>query len=101
METKCIGEESLDWFVRERKHGCAGDEGYSGFVEVSGANQAVKEGRHLQNVHGEGLQESEEDAEIVRKGFCVVRVRRVVPAIHPVDISELALMYLEKDFLEY
>ena len=83
LEVKRIGDESLDWFVRESKHGRTGDEGNSGFVEVSGTNQAIKEGRHLQDVHSEGLYESEEDVEVVRKRFCVLRVGRVGPTVHP------------------
>ena len=44
LKMKRISEESLDRFVREGEHGRAGDEGYSGFVEMSGAYQAVEEG---------------------------------------------------------
>ena len=80
---KRIGEESLDWFFRQGEHGRTGDEGNSGFVEVSGTNKAVKKRRILQDVHRKGLYESEEDVEVVRKRFCIVRVRCVGPTVHP------------------
>ena len=81
---KRIGHKSFDGFVREREHGRAGDEGYSGFAKVGGANQAVEEGCHLQDVHSEGLHEGKEDVEIVRKGFCVVWVGSIGPAVYPI-----------------
>ena len=88
LEVQRVGEEGLDRLVGEGEHGRAGDEGDGGFGEVHGFDELVEERGVLEDVHGDGLDEGEEEVDVVWELFHAGGIGDVVPGVDPGVVGE-------------